>query len=272
VPGTTQRADEAQLRLARRSFADVSDHIEEHYAQVATSYNSSWSNRAEYVSWMNSAIEKRLRISSGDRIADIGAGTGLFLRQLAPKASVDEPILCIDPSAEMLENLPEDPRLRPIRGTAEDVAAGQVALPYEQLDAIVMKEVIHHVTDVSSTLRGLAGLMAPDGRMLVVTLPPLLEYPLFQAALDRFAAMQPEPERVANAMQAAGLQTECQIEEVPVVVDRDQYIDLVGNRWMSVLSTFTDEELTAGLDEMRERYLPGELQFVDRFAFVTGVR
>jgi hypothetical protein len=73
-------------------------------------------------------------------------------------------------------------------------------------------------------------------------------------------------------MHAAGLQAECLIEEVPVVVDRDQYIDLVGNRWMSVLSTFTDEELTSGLDEMRDRYPPGELQFVDRFAFVAGVR
>ena len=250
----------------------MSDHIEEHYAQVASSYNYSWSSRTEYVSWMNAAIAKRLRISSGDRIADIGAGTGLFLRQLAHRASVDEPILCIDPSAEMLENLPEDPRLRPIRGTAEDVAGGQVALPYEQFDAIVMKEVIHHIRDVYGTLRGLAGLLAPGGRMLVVTLPPLLDYPLFQAALDRFAAMQPEPESIANAMHAAGLQAECLIEEVPVVVDRDQYIDLVGNRWMSVLSTFTDEELTSGLDEMRDRYPPGELQFVDRFAFVAGVR
>lgn len=250
----------------------MTDHIEGHYAQVASTYDSSWSNRTEYVSWMNTAIAKRLRISSGDRIADIGAGTGLFLRQLAHRASVDEPILCIDPSVEMLEHLPEDPRLRPIRGTAEDVAAGQVALPYEQLDAIVMKEVIHHIRDVPATLRGLAGLLSPGGRMLVVTLPPLLDYPLFQAALDRFAAMQPEPEDIAHAMQAAGLQTECLIEEVPVVVDRDQYLDRVGNRWMSVLSTFTDEELAAGLDEMRERYAPGELQFVDRFAFVAGAR
>lgn len=250
----------------------MNDHIEGHYAEIASSYNASWSNRSDYVIWMSTEIAKRLRISAGDRIADIGAGTGLFLRQLARWASADAPILCIDPSTEMLEHLPEDPRLRPIRGTAEGMSAGQVALPYEQFDAILMKEVIHHIRDVPGTLRGLAGLLAPGGRILVVTLPPLLDYPLFQAALDRFAAKQPEPESIAHAMQAAGLQTECTIEEVPIVADRDQYIDLVGNRWMSVLSTFTDEELAAGLDEMRERYPPGELQFVDRFAFVVGVR
>jgi ubiquinone/menaquinone biosynthesis C-methylase UbiE len=267
-----QPAKSATLTRRLKELAPVSDHIEGHYAQVASSYDSSWSNRAEYVSWMNTAIAKRLGISTGDRIADIGAGTGLFLSQLADGASVDEPILCIDPSAEMLEHLPEDPRLRPIRGTAEDVAAGQVMLPYEQLDAIVMKEVIHHVEDVRGTLRGLAGLLAPGGRILVVTLPPRLDYPLFQAALDRFAAKQPEPDGIAQAMQEAGLQTECLIEEASVAVDRDHFIDLVGNRWMSVLSTFTDEELTAGLDEMCERHVPGELQFVDRLAFVVGTR
>jgi 2-polyprenyl-3-methyl-5-hydroxy-6-metoxy-1,4-benzoquinol methylase len=250
----------------------VSDHIDTHYARIASSYDGSWSDRSEYVTWMSEEIAKRLRMSSSDRVADIGAGTGLFLRVLVESASANAPILCIDPSTEMLKQLPDDPRLRAVQGTAEDLVAGRVVLPYEQLDAIVMKESVHHVRNVPGTVRGLAGLLAPGGRMLVVTLPPQLDYPLFQAALDRFAALQPEPTSIADAMRAAGLHAECTTEEVSIVVDRDHYIDLVGNRWMSVLSTFTDEELVAGLDEMRERYSQGELQFVDRFAFVLGVR
>jgi ubiquinone/menaquinone biosynthesis C-methylase UbiE len=250
----------------------MDDHAKAHYAQLASSYDSAWSNRAEYVTWMSAEIAKRLRISAGDQIADIGAGTGLFVRRLAQSASPDAPILCIDPSTEMLEHLPADPRLQPICGTAEGVAGGWVKLPYEQFDAIVMKESIHHVGDLRGTLRGLAHLLAPGGRMLVVTLPPRLDYPLFEAALDRFAATQPEPESIAHTMREAGLQTERTSEEVPIVTDRDQYIALVRNRWMSVLSGFTDEELASGLDEMCERYPQGELRFVDRFAFVLGVR
>ncbi|NMH91043.1 class I SAM-dependent methyltransferase [Pseudonocardia bannensis] len=243
-----------------------------HYGRIARSDNDTWSDRSDYLTWMSGQIAVRLRMSSGARVADIGAGTGLFLGRLAERASPQAPILCVDPSPEMLHHLPEDPRLRPIHGTAEDVAAGRVVLPYEQLDAVLIKETIHHVTDVPGTVRGLAELLAPSGRMLVVTLPPRLDYPLFQAALGRFAAMQPEPESIANAMRAAGIETECTIEAFPVTVDRRNYIDLVGNKWMSVLSTFTDDELAAGLDEMRERYPQRELHFLDRFAFVRGVR
>ena len=250
----------------------MSDHTGTHYAQIASSYDGAWSTRSAYVAWMSAEIAKRLRISPGERIADIGAGTGLFVRGLTEHASASTPVLCIDPSAEMLEHLPEDPRLRPIRGSAEETAAGEVVLPYEQLDAILMKETIHHVGDVPETVRGLVGRLAPGGRLLVVTLPPILDYPLFQAALDRFAARQPEPESIAEAMRAAGLETECTVEEVPVVADRDEYIELVGSRWMSVLSSFTDGELAAGLDEMRARYPQQELHFVDRIAFVSGVR
>jgi ubiquinone/menaquinone biosynthesis C-methylase UbiE len=250
----------------------VPHHTDGHYARIAGSYNDTWSTRSDYLAWMSRLIANRLRMSSGARVADIGAGTGLFLSRLAESASPQAPILCIDPSAEMLRHLPEDPRLRPVHGTAEDVAAGRVTLPYEQLDALLIKETIHHITDMPGTLRGLSGLLAPGGRMLVVTLPPLLDYPLFQAALDRFAAMQPEPESIVEAMRAAGLETQYTIEVFPVTVDRAHYIDLVGNLWMSVLSTFTDEELAAGLDEMRERYPERELHFIDRFAFIYGVR
>lgn len=251
---------------------DLRNHTDGHYARLADGYNDIWSKRSEYLTWMSAEIADRLRVPEGARIADIGAGTGLFLGRLMECASPRTPILCVDPSAEMLRQLPRDPRLRPVQRTAEDVAAGRVALPYEALDAVLIKETIHHLTDAPGTLRGLADLLAPGGRILVVTLPPLLDYPLFQAALDRFATGQPEPESLADAMRAAGLETEYSIEAFPVTIDREHYLDLVGNQWMSVLSSFTDEELAAGLDEMRDRYPQRELRFADRFAFISGVR
>lgn len=250
----------------------MSHDLESHYQRLAENYDRNWAHTPEYVEWMNSRIEAAMRISPGDRVADVGAGTGLFLRRLMEHANEETPILCLDPSQPMLDRIPADPRVKPICSTAEEVAAGKTEIPYGQLDAVLIKETIHHVEDIPGTMKGLAGLLAPGGRIYVVTLPPQLDYPLFQAALDRFAARQPKPEDIAGAMSDAGLVADLSYDQFAVNVDRDYYIDLVGTQWMSVLSSFDDDELAAGLDEMRAKQQGPTLSFVDRFAFILGTK
>lgn len=256
------------------------DSIAEHYEHLAEDYDGNWAHSAAYVDWMNRRIAADLAPRPGERVADIGGGTGLFAQGLLPGISPDTPLLCVDPSPKMLARVPDDPRLRTVCAGAEETARGAAldsdgverpALPYESLDAILVKETIHHVPDVAATVHGLAGLLAPGGRLLVISLPPKLDYPLFQAALDRFARHHPEPDDIAAAMRSGGLSAEVEYHDFDVEVDREHYITLVQhNKWMSVLFTFTDAELAAGADEMRARHPAPTLRFTDRFAFVLG--
>jgi hypothetical protein len=102
-------------------------------------------------------------------------------------------------------------------------------------------------------------------------LPTSIEYPLFQAALDRFRALQPDPEAIAAAMGAAGLAVELSYDSFSVVLSTERYMTMVGDRYLSLLSVFDEEELAAGVEEIRRRY-PGErVEFRDRFAFVMGI-
>lgn len=243
----------------------------EHYKRAAERYDDNWEHTASYVQWMNERIARTLAVRPGDRIADIGSGTGLFLKGLLPTVDSERPILCLDPSEAMLKYLPDDERLRPVCASAEDIASGKVDLPYDKLDAILIKETIHHVEDIPETMKGLADLLAPGGRILVISLPPRLDYPLFDAALERFKAHQPEPSDIARAMSDAGLAAEWSYQQFEATVDPEHYRKLVGNRWMSVLTTFTDEELADGLEEMRHKQEGlKELRYVDRFGFVLG--
>ncbi|UGY91885.1 class I SAM-dependent methyltransferase [Streptomyces gobiensis] len=250
----------------------MDEQLQHHYTQLADTYDDTWGHRPAYLDWMEEHISRRLRVSPGEWIADIGAGTGLFLRRLLPYATEQTPVVCVDPSAAMLARLPQDPRLHPVQATAEELAAGQVELPCDTVDALVIKEAVHHFTDLDHTLVGLADQLSADGRVLIVTLPPQLKYPLFQTALDRFAAGQPEPESVAAALRKAGLKATTTIEEFPVSIERDRWLRLVANRWMSVLSTFSDTELSSGLEEIAEEHPSPQLEFPDRFAFILGHR
>ncbi|MEU2791978.1 methyltransferase [Streptomyces sp. NPDC007100] len=249
----------------------MNEALHDHYAQLADTYDETWAHRPEYLDWMHDRIRRGLRARPGEWIADIGGGTGLFARRLLPYATERRPLLCVDPSAAMLARLPRDHRLRPVAATAEQIAAHGVPLPCDTFDAVLVKEAVHHFTALEETLTGLAGRLADRGRILVVTLPPKLGYPLFPRALDRFAAAQPEPARVAAALRGAGLAVTTGTEEFRVFVERDHWLHLVAHRWMSVLSTFSDAELRDGLREIAEQHPGPVLEFTDRFAFVLGV-
>jgi ubiquinone/menaquinone biosynthesis C-methylase UbiE len=242
---------------------------EAHYERLAERYDEIWEHSPEFIAWMTRHILDRLHPEQGDQVADVGCGTGLFTRGLADRAGR---VVCIDPSAKMLEHVPSDLLHTSITATAEDVAAGLVRLPVDRFDAILVKEAIHHVQDRAAVLGGLGDLLVPGGRILVVMLPTTIEYPLFSDALRLFEELQPDPARIADDLERVGLTVHLTYETFPLSFARERYLQMVRNRYMSLLSEFDDAELVRGIEEIKERH-PGErLEFHDRFAFVLGRR
>ncbi|OIK01049.1 methyltransferase type 11 [Streptomyces sp. MUSC 14] len=245
-----------------------------HYEELAAEYDGHWVYGPHYIPWMSARIAEALRLAPTDRIADVGSGTGLFAREVANHVQPHHPILCVDPSEAMLSQLgtPPPADLRPVVASAEDIAEGRTRVPYEQLDAMWLKESVHHVADPARTLRGLADRLAPGGRLLVVMLPATIQYPLFEAALARFEELQPDPAVIEGHLRAAGLAASLSHVEHELRIDRDKYLGMVRARYMSVLSTFSDSEIDKGIEEMRLAHPEPVLAFSDRFAFILGWR
>jgi SAM-dependent methyltransferase len=241
---------------------------------LAAEYDEHWVYGPDYVPWMSGQIAQALRLGPMDRIADVGSGTGLFAREVAKQVGPRHPILCVDPSEAMLRQLGTPPPavLTPIVACAEDLAEGRTRLPYEELDAVWLKESVHHVADPAHTLRGLADRLAPGGRLLVVMLPASIQYPLFEAALARFEELQPDPAVIESHLRAAGLDAGLSYVEHELRIDRDKYFGMVRARYMSLLSTFSDSEIEKGIEEMRVAHPEPVLVFPDRFAFILGRR
>jgi SAM-dependent methyltransferase len=173
-------------------------------------------------------------------------------------------VICADPSQAMLDQLPGDPALMPVRASAQDIAQRLVTFPADRLNVIVIKEAIHHVpaSDRQAVLRGLTGLLAPGGRIVIVMLPARIEYPLFTTALADIAAM----------LYCAGMETAVTYESYERSLGKDRYPSTVRNRYMSLLATFTDAEIENGITEIPERHPGDHLEFADRFAFIRGIR
>jgi ubiquinone/menaquinone biosynthesis C-methylase UbiE len=243
----------------------------EHYARLAATYDENWTHSLAFMEWMAGRIGQHLEIASTDIVADIGCGTGLFARGLAGQAAA---IVCVDPSEPMLAQIPRSDRLQPVAASMQDVASGRAVLPHDRFDAIMLKEALHHVSpgERSEVIAGLARLLRPGGRMLVVMLPSQISYPLFGAALDLFARQQPDPDGIAGELRAAGLTTSVAYESFPLAFDSARYLQMVRDRYMSLLSHFDDAEIEAGITEIRRAHLGDEVAFDDTFAFIQGVK
>jgi ubiquinone/menaquinone biosynthesis C-methylase UbiE len=244
------------------------DVTREHYARLAATYDENYAYSPAFVEWMTGCILRRLRLASGDWAADIGCGTGLYARGLAGQAAA---VVCVDASEAMLAQVPASKKLITVAALAEDVAAGRVGLPHDRVDAMLLKEMLHHVQDRAAVIAGLARLLRPGGRMLAVMLPDQISYPLFTSALELFERQQPDPAGVAEEMRAAGLDARLTYESFPLTFPTERYLQMVRSRYMSLLSAFDDEQLEAGVAEIRAAHPEEELSFPDRFAFVLGV-
>jgi ubiquinone/menaquinone biosynthesis C-methylase UbiE len=240
---------------------------QEHYSRLAATYDENWVYSPGFVEWMTDCIQQRLQITDGDLVADIGCGTGLFARGLSPHAAA---VVCADPSAAMLAQVPSSKRLITVTASAQDISAGRAALPHSGYDAMLLKEMLHHVDDRPAVIAGLARLLRPGGRMLIVMLPKQISYPLFAAALELFTSQQPDPADVADEMRGAGLAVEVTYESLPLAFPAERYLQMVRNRYMSLLSYFDDEQLEAGVAEIRRAHPGAEITFTDTFAFILG--
>jgi ubiquinone/menaquinone biosynthesis C-methylase UbiE len=249
-----------------------------HYGRLAARYDLNWSYDATFLDWMTRQIVSTASITAADRIADVGGGTGLFARRILDQVHPTQPILCVDPSEPMLAQLPGVAGLSPILASAEQLAAGSTLagehLGAGDLDVILLKESVHHIptSERATTLAGLARLLAPGGRLLVVMLPTKLDYPLFASALARFEELQPDPVDIEGFLAAAGLTARLTYEGFPLEIPKDRYLSMVRDRYMSLLSTFSDEQLAVGIAEIDRAYSEPVLRFDDRFAFVLGTR
>lgn len=251
--------------------SSTGDGTQAHYDRLAASYDQNWAYNPAYIAWMTGCILDRAAIGPGQLVADIGCGTGLYSRQLATAGAA---VICVDPSQAMLDQIPADPALLPVRASAQDIARRSTVLIGKHLDAIVLKEAIHHVPagDRLAVLNGLTELLAPGGRIVIAMLPAQISYPLFPAALQRFESIQPDPADIAAVLSGAGLATDLSYDSYTLSFKKDRYLSMVRDRYMSLLADFTDAELERGITEIRERFPDDRLEFADRFAFIRGIR
>jgi len=161
---TTKRAH--QLRGA--SFTDYRRFIRNHYNGLAGAMTSFTGLITGHESLAGRLIRPQaFDVRGCKRILDAGCGNGRYSRFLLKRADRDATLTSFDLSPAMIRRA----RKRVKSGRVSHVVADLSRLPYvdRAFDAVVCGWVLEHLPDPAMGLRELSRVMAPGGKLLLLT-------------------------------------------------------------------------------------------------------
>lgn len=242
--------------------------LEKHYTRLADNYDLFLKYSPDFIRRMTEKMIDKLQLQPSDRFVDLGGGTGIYAADILKQVALEQPLLLVDPFEEMLAQAPDHPKLK----TVQDDALGFSERPGEY-DKVLIKEAIHHVDDKRRVFENLFERLTPGGRILLVHIPPNIDYPLFKKALERSLTWHADPAWLVRDLAAAGFTVERDGLDYRHKLPKDTYFSMVAGRYMSLLTSFSDDEIEAGLQEMAETYADRDvLEYTDHFDFITGVK
>ena len=246
-----------------------------HYDAVAEAYgDAEFYRRGAYRDWQVGLVRAALGDATG-AVADIGGGDGAFARDVLPAATFLE---VVEPSAAMADSAPAPAIAANTVFSRRDAAAWAAADDdgdRRAFDAVLLKEVVHHVGDRAAFWAAArANRVASRGRVVVVTRPATaIDYPLWDAARDVWAANQPAEETLTSELAAAGFaDVAATLEAYPMKMPLDRWLSLVRGRVWSTFSHFTDAELDAAVESVRRRETrsDGLVEFEERLVVIVA--
>lgn len=242
--------------------------IDKHYTRLAKDYDKYLYYSPEFVRALTSKMIEKLQLQPEHRMVDLGCGTGMYSLDILKQVPLQEKIVAVDPYPQMLAGIPED---APLEKIAEDALtfSGQD----RTYDRMLIKETVHHIDDRPKLFANIFQRLTPGGILLLVHVPPKVQYPLFDKALKRAENWHADPDELVEQLKTAGFQVERDTLDYRHALPKGHYFAMVKTCYMSVLTSFEGDELAAGLEEMTQRYADQNvLKFIDHFDYLTATK
>lgn len=115
------------------------------------------------------ALVNALGLKRGNRVADLGAGTGYFLKYLSEAVAEEGIVWALDTEPKMVEHMTERAQKAGLKNVRPRTCpADSPGLPDDSVDLVLVVDTWHHLDDRLEYLKKLAGVLASGGRVAIV--------------------------------------------------------------------------------------------------------
>jgi predicted methyltransferase len=133
-------------------------------------YTETFEGESREVARQREAIADAAGLEPGMAVADVGAGTGLFLEPFARRVGASGRLYLVELSPRFREHLEERAQRAGLAGQVEVIAATETSsqLPPGSVDVAFVCDTYHHFDQPGPTLASLRAALRPGGALVIV--------------------------------------------------------------------------------------------------------
>lgn len=207
-------------------------------------------------------------LSKCSSVADLGGGTGYFTRlMLQHMQKKPDYVSCVDPY--LTKDEMENDGIDFIKEDAVEYLK-QLDRPVE---GFLLKEMLHHIENQELLFHNLARILKENddgGRVLIVTRPDNPHLVWWPQIAQVFKESCVDIEHSRQLAEKAGLTWTQTLHDFPLQFTKDEWSQLLRNRFWSIFKEFSDDELEEGIEYMRKQnedktvlYFPDRYWLID---------
>ncbi len=211
--------------------------------------NNTWLSSKNYINSFNKFLIKNFDINSNSKILDIGCGRGKILGSLSSKLKLKKKPLGID----IINHKDRDARIQ-----FKKIKAINFSLKNNRkFDLILIKQTIHLMTfnEIIKTLYLLKRKLNPNGKILIFTLDTdKNEIPTFKKMKLKLKKSFERDRKILRMITKIYPLNKKKKFIFNVKIKKNEYLEMIENRYISTLITFSKKQLFEGIQEIQIGY------------------
>jgi len=211
--------------------------------------NKTWLSSNDYIKKFNSFLVKNIKLDSNSEILDIGCGRGKILGSLSSKLKLKNKPLGID----LINHKDKDKRIKFKKINALNFFLNNK----KKFDLIIIKQTIHlfQLSEIKKILRLSKKNLTSRGKIFIFSLDiNKNEIPTFKLMKNKLAKSLIRDKKIFNLIIKSNTMVIKKKFFYKVKITKKKYLNMIKNRYISTLLTFTNKELLEGLKEVNLKY------------------